>query len=361
MKPRSDDFELKRALDALPRTIEPPDDLWPAVRATIAARGRRRRIWSWPEAWEPRTIRIAAGIGVIGIGLAVLAAQTRAGATWYVSQYVGNTITTDARRVNPGETFVTGSGPDAHLPPRPILGSSSSLAVPRTVLRIGSIGRVELAPHTRVRQLAARASEHRLALDRGMIHARIDAPPRLFVVETPTGTAIDLGCEYTLHVDSAGNTVLHVQLGWVEFARGRAEALIPAGFMVINHAGGELGIPVRENASGQVRWAAAVLEQTPRGVRADSAARVLAAYARHSDAVTLWHALPRVSAANRDVLYTSLARRAPPPAGVTEEGVLAGDRLMMRLWWESLPGGMEITPRFVKRLWLLWLRAASWL
>lgn len=220
MKQQGDDFELKRALDALPRSIEPPADAWPGVRAAITQRKGRRRNWLWPEAWEPRSLRIAAGIGVIGIGLTVLAIQTRASSQWYVSQVVGNTLVTEARPVAPGETFTTGSEPAVPRTRRPALepfGSNADLAVPLTVLRIGSIGRVELAAYTQVRQLASSASEHRLALDRGMIHAKIDAPPRLFVVETPAGTAFDMGCEYTLHVDSAGNSVLHVDVGWVEF------------------------------------------------------------------------------------------------------------------------------------------------
>ena len=42
---------------------------------------------------------------------------------------------------------------------------------------------------------------HRMALDRGTIHARIWAPPKLFVVNTAAATAIDLGCAYTLQMD----------------------------------------------------------------------------------------------------------------------------------------------------------------
>ena len=47
--------------------------------------------------------------------------------------------------------------------------------------------------------------------------------------------------------------------------------------------------------------------------------------------------------------------------GGTREGVLAGNRVMMRLWWEALPGTLPITPTWTKRLWSLWLKAASWL
>ena len=64
--------------------------------------------------------------------------------------------------------------------------------------RVGEIGSVEVEPNTRLRVVAAQPGEHRLALERGEIRAKITAPPRLFFVETASGTAVDLGCEYKL-------------------------------------------------------------------------------------------------------------------------------------------------------------------
>lgn len=361
-----DDFELKRALDALPRTMEPPAEAWAGVRAKIGGLRRRRRgdsLLRWAERFEPRQIRIAAGVAIIGIGVTVLALTTRAGARWFVTSVSpsavypagqepatveatlnGERLSRESRRFRAGMALVTGAGGRARV-------------------LVGTIGSVEVQQNTSVRLLEARATSHRLALERGMIHAKIDAPPRLFIVETPAGTAIDMGCEYTLHVDSAGNSVLHVELGWVSFAdpSGR-ESLVPAGFLAFARPGETgIGIPMRESASNQVRWAAMILSQSGEGPRADSAVRVLGTYAGRFDAVTLWHALPRVSGDNRARLVDALERRAPAPQGVTREGVLAGDRLMMRLWWEALPGTLPITPGFTKRLWLLWLKAASWL
>lgn len=353
-----DDFELKRALDALPRTMEPPAGAWPEVRAKIGGirkRSRNDSLLRWAERFEPRQIRIAAGVAIIGIGLTVLSVTTRASARWLVSPWATTPSATSR---------VTLAGQPLELPNRRFReGSQLTTGQAEARVSVGGIGRLRVYPYTSLQLLEARASAHRVALHHGMIHARIDAPPRLFIVETPAGTAIDLGCEYTLHVDSAGNSVLHVELGWVSFAdpSGR-ESLVPAGFLAFARPGETgIGIPMRENASGQVRWAAMLLSQAGQGARADSAVRVLATYAGRFDAVTLWHALPRVSGDNRARLYDALQRRAPAPAGVTREGILAGDRIMMRLWWEALPGTLPITPDVTKRLWLLWLKAASWL
>ena len=46
---------LDTALDALPRSIEPGRDLWPAIEARLEPRdGRAARRWLWPAALTRR-------------------------------------------------------------------------------------------------------------------------------------------------------------------------------------------------------------------------------------------------------------------------------------------------------------------
>jgi len=40
----------------------------------------------------------------------------------------------------------------------------------------------------------------------------------VFVVDTPSASAIDLGCAYTLHVNEDGSGTLRTTLGWVGFS-----------------------------------------------------------------------------------------------------------------------------------------------
>ena len=58
-----------------------------------------------------------------------------------------------------------------------------------------------------------------MALDRGTIHARIWAPPKLFFVNTQAALAVDLGCAYTLQIDEQGAGLLRVTSGWVGLER----------------------------------------------------------------------------------------------------------------------------------------------
>src|ERR1044071_2996225 len=67
----------------------------------------------------------------------------------------------------------------------------------RAKINVADIGQVDIGPNSRVRLVGTRSTEHRLALARGRLHAFINAPPRLFIVETPSATGPGLGCSFT--------------------------------------------------------------------------------------------------------------------------------------------------------------------
>src|SRR5438093_5352438 len=67
--------------------------------------------------------------------------------------------------------------------------------------------------------------------------------------------------------------------------------------------------------------------------------------------LTLWHLLSRVSDADRPGVYDRLAALAPPPAGVTREGILRLDRQMLDSWWNSLGFGDVFVWRTFEHNW----------
>jgi len=207
----------------------------------------------------------------------------------------------------------------------------------RASIDIASVGRVEVEPRTRIGLVTTRPGHHRLQLQRGTIHALIWAPPGQVAVITPSSTAVDLGCAYTLTVDDEGVGHVRVTTGWVGFEwRGR-ESFIPAGAHCETRVGLGPGTPYFEDTSTAFQEALAVLDvqSGPAEARRTALTRVLAD-ARPRDAMTLWHLLSRVEGADRDRVYDRLAQLAPPPAGVTRDGVLAGRRQMLDDWWDTL-------------------------
>jgi hypothetical protein len=209
--------------------------------------------------------------------------------------------------------------------------------VSRAWIAIGQIGRVDVEPNTRLQLVEARGNEHRMALTRGTIHARIWAPPRIFYVNTPSATTIDLGCEYTLQVDDSGAGLVRVTQGWVSFAGEGRESYIPEGAVGATRPGVGPGTPYYEDAPPGYGEALTVLDfAAPDDPRRAAAFDLVVSSARRRDGLTLWHLLTRGTSTERARVYDRLAALAPPPRGVTREAVLAGDRRALAQWWDSL-------------------------
>lgn len=191
----------------------------------------------------------------------------------------------------------------------------------RVMLDVADIGHVEISPGTRLRILPGKGKEHRLELARGTLHARIDAPPRLFIVETGAGTAVDLGCAYTLEVADDGVGLLRVAKGEVALERAGVSVVVHRGEACEMRPGKGPGTPFPFDASAPFR--AAVSAWDFDGAPIDP---VLGA-ATTPDALGLLGLLDRASSpADRAKVVARLVRLVPPPASVSSEKLLAGDR-----------------------------------
>lgn len=211
----------------------------------------------------------------------------------------------------------------------------------RAQISVGSIGNVEIDQNTRVKLLATEPTEHRLELARGKMSARIWAPPRLFFVDTPSAVAADMGCAYTLEVDEHGSSQLLVTSGWVALQWENRESIVPAGAACETRKGVGPGTPYFVDATPAFREALRNVDLYPDGSTKHAAFKSGALtsvleQARQRDTLTLWHLLPRVNGDDRARVYDKLALLAPPPTGVTREGVLQLHEKMLEAWRQSL-------------------------
>jgi FecR protein len=207
----------------------------------------------------------------------------------------------------------------------------------RASLQADGIGQIEMEPNSRVRLLIMGRGLKRIALDRGKISAFIWAPPGQFVVDTPSAMTVDLGCAYTLQVDDSGSGIVRTSLGWVGFKLNGHESFIPAGAACATRPKVGPGTPYFEDASAEFRAALARFDfedSTPQQRAADVA--IVLEQSRQRDALTLWHLLARVDEGQRMLVYDRLGQLAPPPAGVTRDGILHLDQPMLDLWWNAL-------------------------
>jgi hypothetical protein len=179
------------------------------------------------------------------------------------------------------------------------------------------VGHVRVLPKSLLRLVETRADKHRLSLERGSIHVSVNAPPRLFVVDTSAAQAIDLGCEYVLTMSPEGVGTLDVRSGRVELEGKGRKSTVPAGAMCGMRNGAGPGTPYFSRSAERLR---AALDQVDAG---DIAAldRVISATEPY-DTLTLIHLLERVPAASRAKVYERLAELSPPPPAAVKDAVL---------------------------------------
>jgi len=193
-----------------------------------------------------------------------------------------------------------------------------------------NVGFLDVGPESELRA----AADERIRLQRGQLHAYIWAKPGRFVVDTPSVRAVDLGCEYTLTLNEAGNGLIRVQTGWVAFQFGGRESFIPAGAACATRKGRGPDLPYFEDASEGFRHAVDAYA----GGDARALPEVLAA-ARQRDGLTLWHLMGRVPAAERGAVFDRFAQLTNLPDTVSRASVLAGDAQAMDQCWDALQLG----------------------
>ena len=209
------------------------------------------------------------------------------------------------------------------------------------------VGEVRVDPHSRLKLLRSTNQEQRLSLERGTIHAFIWAPPREFVVDTPSATTIDLGCRYTLHIAPDGTGLLNVEVGWVAFEWRNLESFIPAGAACSTRPSKGPGLPYFDDAASELRTATAQFDKDA----GDQEMRRILQTARPRDALTLWHLLSRTQGAERTEVFARFSELVKLPSSVTREKILNGDPAAFDAAWNALDLGDTDWWRGWKRRW----------
>jgi len=222
------------------------------------------------------------------------------------------------------------------------VGNKGRLAVGETLetgdfakakVTVSEIGEVELDSNSKIRLVRTGQTEHRLALDHGRMRATISAPPRLFFVDTPAAEAIDLGCVYTLQVDDAGTSLLHVTLGWVALVRNGREVYVPRYAMCEARPGIGPGTPYFEDASETFVRALEEFDFENGGERPFN---TVLAEARPRDTFTLWHLLSTVQENQRVRVLDRMIELVGLPTGITREGTLRLDQETLDAWKDEM-------------------------
>jgi hypothetical protein len=286
--------------------VEAPEAIWSSIQAALQQdRSQTPRVL-----WRRWAFASAVALALALTGAAYWRVAHPQGSRWEVVWLDGR----GASRIGAGQWIETD-------------------ATSRARVEVGVIGSVEITPNTRLRVVTARPDEHRLELQRGEIRAKISAPPKLFFVDTASGTAVDLGCEYTLQDDDLGSGVLRVTKGWVSFQWKGLESLVPAGASCRTRPKAGLGIPYFDDAPEKLKQA---LETFAFEKGGNDALATILSESRKRDTLTLWHLLSRIAAADRGRVFDRIAALTPVPAGVSREQALKLDPQTLTRWREDL-------------------------
>jgi hypothetical protein len=252
------------------------------------------------------------GLAAAALALVILVrSRAPAGPSWEVLGYPGTS------RLHPGETLQTDNASEAQV-------------------KIANIGQLRISPNTRIRLLVTKSDEHRIALDQGKVEAQTWAPPRLFVVDTPSASAVDLGCKYSLQVQNDGSSLLHVTVGLVAFEFDGRETIVPAGAFCRTRRGAGPGVPFFEDSSPEFQAALQKVDSPGGGVERAQQLEILLQEAHVRDALSLWHLLTRMDPQSRGLIYDRIAELLPPPPEVTRDSIVALDPRMLDLWRKTV-------------------------
>lgn len=320
-----------------------PPGVWAAIESKIEEAeftdGRRRRVrrlkplLAFGAAVVAMLIAVPVYIYLTGAGTERVGVPNKGGSgtdeVWKIEEVRGNPLVSTSAE---GDSIAAGGVLETDA------GSSARIAV-------GDIGRVDVAPNSRVKVINTSRTEQRLSLERGRLKAEIVAPPRLFIVDTPSAKAVDLGCAYTLEVDEKGNSRLHVTSGYVALETEGLESFVPAGAFCESRKGKRLGTPYFGDASDKLKDSLSRFDLSGSG---PGFVDTIILESRRRDTLTLWHLLEKVPEAKRAEIVAKMLEFVELPQGVTVDGLIRLDEKMMMdlrsdlevLWYEQ-PGWFD--------------------
>ena len=305
------------------RRVEAPETIWKDIHSASKLQNAEKQKGHWPVPM------LAAGFGLaamLTLGM-FLSSHSPNGRredlpSWEVASVrgtarIGTVQLTGTGRLRPGDWLQTDANSEAEV-------------------HIADIGQLDLDPNSRIRLISSSSDQHRIALERGRMTARTWSPPRLFVVDTPSSTAVDLGCIYSCEVQRDGSTLLHVTLGLVALDFHGRETVVPAGAFCRTRPGGGVGTPYFDDSSMQLQTA---LNYVDFGNDEEERARqldIVLREARPRDTLTLWYLIPRLREPLRAATVDRIAMFVPLPQSATRNGVMALNADMMDSWKTEL-------------------------
>ena len=199
---------------------------------------------------------------------------------------------------------------------------------------IPQIGRIFVKQDTRLTRLGGK---YRFKLQTGTIYVIKKDASAFLHVEIPGGEVEDyfLGGSYTLTVEEGIVSKLFEGDGWDLVTSYGGESLVPPNYYCEVRPNIAPGIPYSKDASEELKKAVYQLSFE----RDDNTLiSTILKEAKKHDAVTLWNLIKRTRETDRGRIFDKLNGLVQAPSGVTKDGVVKLNKVMMQKWLAVMGG-----------------------
>ncbi|MCB1049699.1 MAG: hypothetical protein H6510_08120 [Acidobacteria bacterium] len=191
-----------------------------------------------------------------------------------------------------------------------------------------AFGSLTLGPQSVLQLADIRGPEQHFYLQSGSLTAVIEAPPRLFFVQTPAVLAVDLGCVYDLQVVDTEWTELIVRVGRVSMQGPHFSSEVPANARCRASKSRGPQVPIYLDAPFEFVAALTNWEASQRLADLDQ----VLAKARPRDGMSLWHLIARTQGEARQQVVDFMIDMFPMPEPVTRSALLSADPKTLEAW-----------------------------
>ncbi|OGU55371.1 MAG: hypothetical protein A2V66_04150 [Ignavibacteria bacterium RBG_13_36_8] len=204
--------------------------------------------------------------------------------------------------------------------------SKVGITVPR-------VSRIELDQNSSITLLKAKDGDNRVKLNKGtlIVDSKVDRSG--LTILTAVISVQEIGGRYSLTVDDVGNNRIEIFEDLVEVTLESKIIPLAANYICEIKKNGEVSVPYHKDAGLVLRQELKNFQYYNGGRSSLSA--ILSA-ATEFDALSLWYLLSLTSVYDRLAVYDKLYSFYPVPKGVTQDGIMRLDDLMLRLWWDEI-------------------------
>ncbi len=202
--------------------------------------------------------------------------------------------------------------------------SSATIRVPR-------VGNILVKQNSLLVLNKAKDGNNEVSLVKGALKVSNTFNMPDFTIKLKECTIFDRAGEFEMAIDSVDNSKITVNFGLVEMHRGDEIVFLDEGYSCeINKEYG-IGIPYREKAPEEFK------NYVRNYFRGDeNAVDAIIRSADKEDMLTLLAMIPRSPRQKRVPLFQAIANYFPPPAGVTQMGIVKAETQSIYLWWQDI-------------------------